>query len=300
MIVQKSSCLGLKYSTKDTASSIRKMMSSYRTNTTPLLEPSLEMKVESNLNEQAILERWNLQEETFFDVSKEETSSTFQKIFSYDSNMSPLCSSEDETVLERTEDTVFIRDGIPYNDSGQQLLSSTVVSNDTAHHYTFPTTSDYDSEMMPGLTHRPHQGSEEQVVPNISSTADGNSSEFSPTGSRAKMLVNLFLREISAWSEPPPRVRLSSESDFDEELFAELKGKSNGKRCFGKGRASFKRLRVSSDLEYLKRKREFEARNKHNSEERFQGIASLDDTTRQLLEVDIVKPLSLFRLTSGE
>ena len=278
MIVQKSSCLGLKYSTKDTASSIRKMMSNYRTNTTPLLEPSLEMKVESNRNEQAILERWNLQEETFFDVSKEETSSTFQNIF--------LLRFRHEPTLQ--------------DDSGRQLLSSTVVSNDTVHHYTFPTTSDCDSEMMPGLTHRPHQGSEEQVVPSISSTADGNSSEFSPTGSRAKMLVNLFLREISAWSEPPPRVRLSSESDFDEELFAELKGKSNGKRCFGKGRASFKRLRVSSDLEYLKRKREFEARNKHNSEERFQGIASLDDTTRQLLEVDIVKPLSLFRQTSGE
>ena len=57
---------------------------------------------------------------------------------------------------------------------------------------------------MPGLSHPQHQCSEEQVVPNISSTADGNSSEFSPTGSRAKMLVNLFLREMSVWSEPPP------------------------------------------------------------------------------------------------
>ena len=47
-------------------------------------------------------------------------------------------------------------------------------------------------------------------------------------------------------------------------------------------------------------KRKYESRKKQNKEERFQGIASLDDTTRQLLEMDIVKPLSMFESTSGE
>ena len=233
-------------------------------------------------------------------MRKEETSSTFKNIFSYESDVSPLCSSEDKTAPESTEDPVIIRDGSSYNESGRQFLSAAVVSNDTACHFSLPSTSDCDSELMPGLTQRPHHGSEEQVVPSISSTADGNSSESSPTDARSKALVNLFLQEISAWSEPPPRVRVSSESDSDEELFAELKGNSNGKRCLGKGRASFKCLRISSDPEHVKRKREFQAREKHNNIERFQGIASLNDTTRQLLEVDIVKPLSMFEPTSGE
>ena len=64
------------------------------------------------------------------------------------------------------------------------------------------------------------------------------------------MLVNLFLREVSAWSEPPPRVSVSSESDFAKDIFAELNGNSKENRCWGKGRASFKRLRNSSDPEY--------------------------------------------------
>ena len=105
---------------------------------------------------------------------------------------------------------------------------------------------------------------------------------------------------MSAWSEPPPRVSVSSESGFDEDVFAELNGKSNEKRCWGKGRADFKRLRISSDPEYVKRRRAFELRKKYNNEDHFQGIASLEDITRQLLEVDIVKPLFMFQPTSGE
>ena len=300
-IVQKFSYLGLKYnSTRGTTSYIRKMMNKYRTSASPILEPSLEMNDESNRSEQAVPERWNVQEETLFDVSKEETSSTFQNIFSYESDVSPLCSSEDETAPEGMDDPVITKDGTPYNESGRQLLSSAVVSNDTVCHFSLPSNSRWHSESIPRLTHSPHQGSEGQLVPNISSTADGNSSEFSTTSSRAKILVNLFLREMSAWSEPPPRVRLSSEYESDEDIFAELKGNSNEKRCWGKVRASFKRLRISSDPEYIKRKREYEVLKKHDKEERFQGIASLDDTTRQLLEVDIVKPLSMFQPTSEE
>ena len=258
------------------------------------------MRNESNRNEQAVLERWDVQEEILFKVRKEETSSTFQNIFSYESDVSPLCSYEDETAPEGRKDPVIIRDGASYNESKRQFLSAAVVSNDTACHFSLPSTSDCDSELMPGLTQRPNHGSEEQVVPNVSSTADGNSSESSPTDARSKALVNLFLCEMSAWSEPPPRVRVSSEPDSDEELFGELKGNSNGKRCWGKGRASFKCLRISSDPEHVKRKRKYESRKKHNNKEHFQGIASLDDTTRQLLEVDIVKPLSMFEPTSGE
>ena len=114
------------------------------------------------------------------------------------------------------------------------------------------------------------------------------------------MLVSLFLRQMSAWSETPPIVRATSESDFNEELFAELKGNSNEKQCWRKGRASLKRLRISSHPGHVKRKREFEVRKKRNDEERFHDIASLDDTTRQLLEIDIVKPLFMFQPTSGE
>ena len=237
-----------------------------------------------------------MQDEILFEVREEETSSTFQNIFSHQSDESPFSSFEDETAPESTEDQVIIGDGTPYSHSGRHLLSS-----DTTCHFSLPSAFNCDSELlMQGLSHPQHQGSEEKVVPNISSTADGNSSEFSPTGSRAKMLVNLFLREMSAWSEPPPRVSVSSESDFDEDIFAELNGNSNEKRCCGKGRASFKRLRLSSDPEYVKRRRAFELRKKHNNEDHFQGIASLDDTTRQLLEVDIVKPLFMFQPTSEE
>ena len=279
-------------------------MNSYRTTASPLLEPSLEMKVESNRNEQAVPEQWNVQEETLFDVSKEETSSSFQNIFSYGSDVSPLCSSEDETALESIEDPVIIKDGTPYNESGH-LLSSAVVSNDTVCLFSLPSTSDFNSELMPGLIHRSHQGSAEQVVQDISNSADSNSSVFSPTGTRAKMLANLFLREMSAWSEPPPKVSVSSE--FDEDVFAEFNGNSNENRRKEKGRLH----RVNSEPADAKTKREFEVRKKRNrstticvgclnKEKRFQGIASLDDTTRQLLEVDIVKPLSMFQLTSGE
>ena len=298
MIVQKASCFGPKYnSTKDTTtSSIGKMMNKYRTSASPLLEPSVEMIDESNRNEQAVLERWNMQEEILFEVREEETSSTFQNLFSYQSDESLFSSFEDETAPETTEDPVIIRDGTPYNYSGRHLVSS-----DTACHFSLPSTSNCDSELlMPGLSHPQHQGSEEQVVPNISSIEDGNSNEFSPTGSRAKMLVSLFLREMSAWSEPPPRVSVSSESDFEEDVFVELNGNSKEKRCWGKGRANFKRLRLSSDPEYVKRRRAFELRKKHDNEHYFQGIASLDDTTRQLLEVDIFKPLFMFQPTSGE
>ena len=280
-------------------------MNNYRTTASPLLEPSLEMKVESNRNEQAVPEQWNMQEETLFDVSKEETSSSFQNIFSYESDVSPLCSSEDETALESIEDPVIIKDGTPYNESGRHLLNSAVVSNDTVCHFSLPSTSDFNSELMPGLIHGSHQGSAEQVVQDISSSADSNSSVFSPTATRAKMLANLFLREMSAWSEPPPKVSVSSE--FDEDVFAEFNGNSNENRRKEKGRLH----RVNSEPADAKTKREFEVRKKRNrstticvgclnKEMRFQGIASLDDTTRQLLEVDIVKPLSVFRLTSGE
>ena len=304
LIVQKASCLDLKYSaTKDTLTcSIRKMMNKYRTSASPLLEPSPEMIDESNRKEQAVLERWDMQEEILFEVREEETSSTFQNLFSYQSDESPrpFSSFEDETAPESAEDPVIIRDGTPYNHNGRHFLSSAVVSNDTVCHFSLPSTSNCDSELMPGLSHPQHQGSEEQVLPKISSTADENSSEFSQTGSRAKMLVNLFIREMSAWSEPPPRVSVSSESGFDEDVFAELNGKSNEKRCWGKGRADFKRLRISSDPEYVKRRRAFELRKKYNNEDHFQGIASLDDITRQLLEVDIVKPLFMFQPTSGE
>ena len=139
-------------------------------------------------------------------MSKEETSIIFQNILSYESDVSPICSSEDETAPESTEDPVITRDGTSYNHSGRHLLSFAVVSNDTVCHSSLQSTSDCGSEMMPGLTHRPHQGSEEQVVPNISSTTDGKSSEFGPTGSRAKMLVNLFLQEMSAWSSRASRL----------------------------------------------------------------------------------------------
>ena len=275
-------------------------MKKYRMSASPLLEPSPEMRNESNRNEQAVLERSDVQEEILFEVREEETSSTFQNLFSHQSDVSPLCSSEDKTAPESAEDPAVIRCGAPYNESGRHLLSAAVVSNDTASHFILPSISDCDFELAPDLNHRSHQGSEEQVVRNISSTADWNSNESSPTDTRSKALVNLFLQEISAWSEPPPRVKVRSESDSDEELFAELKGTSNGKRCWGKGRASFKRLRISSDPEHVKRKRKYESRKKKNKEERFQGIASLDDTTRQLLEMDIVKPLSMFESTSGE
>ena len=278
LIVQKASCFGLKCnSTKDTTSSIRKMMNKYRTSASPLLEPSVEMIDESNRNEQAVLEQWYMQEEILLEVREEETLSTFQNIFSYQADESPFSSFEDATAPESTEDPVIIRDGTPYSHSGRNILNS-----DTVCHFSLPSAC-----------------SEDQVVPNISSTADGNSSKFSPTGSRAKMLVNIFLREMS-WSEPPPRVSVSSESDFDEDTFAKLNGNSNGKRCWGKGRANFKRLRISSDPEYVKRRRAFELRKKHDNEDHFQGIASLDDTTRQLLEVDIIKPLFMFQPTSGQ
>ena len=88
-----------------------------------LLEPSLEMKVNNNRNEYPLLKQKKKQEETIFDESKEETSSGFQNSFSYKSDKNPLCSSEDETPLESIEDPVVIRDGTPYNHSGQHLLS---------------------------------------------------------------------------------------------------------------------------------------------------------------------------------
>ena len=80
LIAQKASRLGLRYnSTKDTTtSSIGKMMNKYRTSASPLLEPSVEMIDESNRNEQAVLERWNIHEEILFEVREEETSSTFR------------------------------------------------------------------------------------------------------------------------------------------------------------------------------------------------------------------------------
>ena len=275
-------------------------MNKYRTSASPILELSLEMKDEGNRNEQTVPERWNVRDETLTDVSREETSNTFQNIFSYESDVIPLCCSEDETAPKSTEDPEVIRDGTPYNNTGHDVLSSAVVSNDTVRHFSLPSKSGWHSESIPRLTHPPYQGSDKQVVPNISSTADGNSSESSPTDTRAKMLVNLFVREMSAWSEPPPRVKLISESEFNEDVFAELKENSNEKRCWGKVRASFKRLRISSYPEHVKRKRKYKTRKKHNKEERFQGIASLDDTTRQLLEVDIIKPLSMFQPTSRE
>ena len=287
------------------------MMQKYKASSSRLLEPFPETEVDNNRNEQAVMEKRNLQEEIHFEVSKEETSSTFQNLLSYQSYVSQFCSSEDEDASESIEDPVIIKEGTPYNDSGRHLLSSAVPSNDTICHFSLPSTSDFNSELMPGITHPPHQGSEEQVVPNISSTAGRNSSEFSPTGSRAKMLVNLFLQEMSPWSEPPPIVSARSESDFDENVFVELKGNSNENRCWGNSRASLKHLRTYSEPAYAKTRREFEVRKKHsrasticvgclNKEKRFQGIASLDDTTRQLLEIDIVKPLSMFQLTSGE
>ena len=221
------------------------------------------MKIESNRNEKAVPERWNVQEEILFDVSKNETSSTLKNIFSYESDVSPLCSFKDETAPQSTEDPVIIRNGTPCNYSGQDVLSSAVVSNDTVRHFSLPSNSGWHSESIPRLIHPPHKGSKEQVLPNICSTEGRISSEFSPTGSRAKMLVNLFLREMSAWAEPPPRVRLSSESELDDDIFTEVKGNSNEKRCWGKVRASFKRLRISSDPEYLKRKREYQVRKNH-------------------------------------
>ena len=171
LIVQKASRLGLKYnSTKDTTtSSIGKMMNKYRTSALPLLEPSMEMIDESNRNEQAVLERWNMQDEILFEVREKETSSTFQNLCSYQSNKSPFSSFEDETAPESTEDPVIIRDGTPYNHNGRHLLSS-----DTVRHFSLPSAFNCDSELlMSGLPHPQHQGSEEQVVPNISSTEDG-------------------------------------------------------------------------------------------------------------------------------
>ena len=58
--------------------------------------------------------------------------------------MSPLCSSEDKTAPESTEDPVIIRDGSSYNESGRQFLSAAVVSNDTACHFSLPSTADCD------------------------------------------------------------------------------------------------------------------------------------------------------------
>ena len=46
----------------------------------------------------------------------------------------------------------------------------------------------------------------------ISSSTDNKSTVFSSTGTRAKILANVFLREMSAWFEPPPKVSVSSES----------------------------------------------------------------------------------------
>ena len=285
------------------------MMKKHRASASPLLEPSADAKVDSSRNEQPVLKRKSVLEETLFEVSKEESSSTFDNLFFYGSDVSSLSSSEDETAPESTEDPVAIRDGTPYNDNGRHLLSSAAVSNDSVCHFSLPSTSVCDSELLPGVTHSLHQRSEEQVAPNISGTASRNSSKLSPTGSRAKVLVNLFLREMSAWSEPPPKVSASSE--FDEEFFAKIKGNSNENRCKEKGKTKLRRLRSNSDSEYDKTKRGFEVHKKHNrsnttcvgylnKEKRFQGIASLDDITRQLLEVDIIKPLSMSRMTSGE